>query len=378
MAARKRSLPRISTVLGVAGVAAAGLLSTACASTAATASAAATGVNVTAARAHVPAWRDLVTVKNVNKNDFSSAFTTVVATGRTSGWAFLSAGPDAYQRTGATPWQKVPLPDKNGNVTAAAASSPSSVWASYVTGHGSQLDHWTGTQWKAVKTFPGRVSALSVLGNDDVWAFGGLNEANGQGVWHYNGHTWTLQSRTVQGASAVSDKNVWAFAGQRISHYDGQKWTTVDVAKLLPPKPPYGSRATSSVTSVTALSATDVYALGVGVDQPMGGPLVVLHYNGHSWGKVASGNFTAGGGELAADGKGGVWIAAAGTDGNPDLLHYSAGKLIQAEAALPTAPHEYTQVRWISNIPGTAEELAGGNESVPGSSTSASVILEYS
>jgi len=378
MAVKKLSRPRVSGLLGVAGVAAAGLLSTACAGTAtnATSPASATKAvaNVTPARAHTPAWRDVVTVNNGTSQ---TGFETVLATGKTTGWAFLPSGSYAYQRTGPASWKKVALPGKNGNVSAAAASSPSNVWISYYTSHGSQLDRWTGSRWQAVKTLPGAVNGLEVLGTSDVWAFGGVNADTG-GIWHYNGRSWTLVSRTLRGGSAVSDKNVWAFAGQTIAHYDGKTWTSTNVAKLLPPKPPYGSVGVSQVHGVTALSAKDVYAVGVGVDQPMGGPLVLLHYNGRSWSKVAGGDFTGGTQQIASDGKGGVWIAAAGTDRNPDLLHYSAGKLIQAETTLPGAPRKYTEVFSVSRIPGTAGELAAGTESVPGAATSASVILEYS
>ncbi len=41
------------------------------------------------------------------------------------------------------------------------------------------------------------------------------------------------------------------------------------------------------VSGIYAQSAHSVYAIGNGNDEDDAGPTVVLHYNGHSWGKVA-------------------------------------------------------------------------------------------
>ena len=71
-------------------------------------------------------------------------FDAVVATGRTAGWAFRSDSTVAYERVGATAWKQVAFPGGTGTVAAAAATSPSSVWAAYNSTSGGQLDHWNG------------------------------------------------------------------------------------------------------------------------------------------------------------------------------------------------------------------------------------------
>lgn len=362
----KRCLPMIVLGTRAGALVAAALL---------TAAGAATHASAASAPAHTPAWHDILTVPN---GTALKAFSVVVATGKTTGWAFLSTGPVAYERTGATTWKKVPFPGKGGSVAAAGASSPSNVWAAYFTAHGSQVDHWTGAKWQAAKTFPGYISGFSVLGPDDVWAFGGLSPDTGQGVWHFNGRTWTQVAKTLDGGSALSGKNVWAYSGTKIAHFNGTKWSAASVAKLLPPpKPTGGFPGNPYLTGIVALSPSDVYAIGAGIDLPHGGPVVLLHYDGHAWSRAAAGDFTSFSGQrLIPDGKGGLWIPAGGLDGNPLLLHYFAGKLTRV--TLPVPANEFTAVNSISRIPGTAGELAGGVHSVNGSETSQSVIIQYS
>ena len=68
----------------------------------------------------------------------------------------------------------------------------------------------------------GSLTALSVLGPDDVWAFGGTGSTGTDGVFHFNGRTWTEVSVTLEGGSALSNHNVWAFNGTEVEHYNGR------------------------------------------------------------------------------------------------------------------------------------------------------------
>lgn len=88
---------------------------------------------------------------------------------------------------------------------------------------------------------------------------------------------------------------------------------------------------------------------------------MILHYNGHSWAKVAEGSFGVGTSrlqQLTSDGHGGLWIPmrAAGSE-RSYLVHYAAGRL--TAAALPTGPRKIN-VESIAHISGTAQLLAGG------------------
>ena len=192
-------LSRLSLVLGASGVLVAGM---------ATAAYAATTAN--AAVAHTPTWHTILSVPDGKTP--SNTVKTVVATGRTSGWAFLSSSPVAYERIASTAWKKVRLPEKGGAVSVAQASSPNNVWAAYHTATGTHLDRWNGRKWTTVKSFGGQINGISVLSPSDVWVFGVLTKSNG-GVFHFNGRTWTQVSSIEQGGYAINDRNVWAFAG---------------------------------------------------------------------------------------------------------------------------------------------------------------------
>jgi hypothetical protein len=346
----RHKLSRISMALGLSGMLAVGSAATASAATA-------------------PTWNQLLSVKNnpVTSPFDSSAvtFDAVVATGATTGWAFRSDRTVAYERTGAASWKQVAFPGGTGTVEAAAASSPSNVWAAYDFAGGSQINHWNGHSWSVVKTFPGYVNGLSALGAADVWVYGGV-DTNDAGIWHYHGGTWTEVSSTLQGGSALSDQDVWAYTGATIEHFNGRDWSATNVANLLPANP------SSRVAGIVAVSPEDVYATGFG---PHGAPLVVLHYDGSAWTKVASGSFQ-GGERLASDGHGGLWVLA--VNGNQEVLHYTGGNLTVVN--IPSATSQPVEPSSISLIPGTGGLLVGGYQYVTTSPsyTSNSLVLQYS
>jgi hypothetical protein len=337
----KHKLSRISMVLSTSGLIAAGLASSAYAAT--------------PASAQTPSWH---TVLSVPTNQFE----TVIATGRTSAWAF--EGGSAYERTGAT-WRTVAFPGNGGEVNVAGASSPSNVWVAYETGSGKPtvLYRWDGTNWLGAGSFyQGGVTAISVLGPRDVWVFG-------NGTYHFDGSSWTELSATAEGGSATSDNNVWEFTGQEMTHYNGQKWTTTNLASLLPA--PLAGHPASSLSEVLALAPNNVYATGEGNTTPRGGPGVVLHYDGRSWTRVAEGDgFIAVGGNLASDGNGGLWIAAQDFPARyPSLFHYSGGQLTAVNLGATSLS--------VSLIPGTTEALSGGWQAT-GGGQSVGVVQQYS
>ena len=96
------------------------------------------------------------------------------------------------------------------------------------------------------------------------------------------------------------------------------------------------------MTGIYEQSRHSVYAIANGRQQDEGGPLVILHWNGSVWSKVAGGNFGFGTlQQLASDGHGGLWLPMPGAGGQKSyLLHYSGGHLTQA--ALPGGPNKIT------------------------------------
>lgn len=333
-----------------------------------------------------PHWHIVKTVKtNANAN-----FTAVVATGKTTGWAFdgfaSPGGESAWERAGNV-WKKVPFPGKSTEAVAvAAATSPSDVWAfgDDISGTASRVLKWTGTKWAVVKTFGGDIYGATVLGSKDVWVFGeipGFNPAIG--VWHYNGKTWSRIGKGIGGGSALNDHDVWGFTATNIEQWNGHKWTATSVKSLLPPRQ-RGGLNDPQVVGILARADNNVYAIGSSNTQDDGGPVVVLHYNGHKWSKVAQGEFGYGPFGVAGqsqtfsyDGNGGLWLAMNGPVGGTSfLVHYAGGKL--TKAAVPGNPANLT-ISSVARIPGTKQQLAGGfTHPAFNRTATAAVILQYS
>jgi hypothetical protein len=321
----------------------------------------------------------------VKKADVNGDFTAVAATGKTSAWAFdgqgFTAPPTAWRLSGKT-WTKVTFPSESSEeVVTAGASSPSDVWAfTDILDLGSRVLHWNGVKWSVVKTFADQIGGASVVAGNDVWVFGipTAPSAPTLGVWHYNGHTWTQVSKNLEGGSALSATDVWAYRGTAVDHWNGHKWTSTSVKSLLPPVIP-GPLNDPSVVGILALSATNVYAIGNGNAQDEGGPLVVLHFNGSKWSKAAQGGFGFGPGpQFSSDGSGGLWIPMDGpAEGTSYLVHYTAGKLVKA--TLPVGAPTIT-IGSVARVPGSTQQLAGGFTHAAGNrgTNVVAVLLQYS
>jgi hypothetical protein len=322
------------------------------------------GAGIASAATPAAGWHIIKSVKTGTTGDFG----TVVATGKTTGWAFdqTASGPVAWARTGTSTWKTVAFPAKSDETIASAvAASPSDVWAFADTSTASRALHWNGHTWSVMKTFAAPVANASIAAANDLWVFGNGYAPN-LGVWHYDGRTWTRVSTNLTGGSALSASDVWGFSGTNVDHWNGHKWTSTSVKNLLPPV--QANLNDPGVYSVLALSADNVYAVGNGRQEDAGGPIVVLHYNGHTWTRVADGannDYDAGygGSQLATDGSGGLWIPTWGEGGTESyLLHYSNGKLTAAKLPVNAGSIE---VQSVSHVPGTSETLTGGFTHTP-------------
>jgi hypothetical protein len=113
--------------------------------------------------------------------------------------------------------------------------------------------------------------------------------------------------------SALNDHDVWGFTASSVEHWNGSTWMATSVNRLLPPKDPHGLND-PKVVGILALSDSNVYAIGNGNRQDEGGPVVVLHFNGHKWSKLATGEFGFGPDfqQFSSDGSGGLWLAMEG------------------------------------------------------------------
>jgi len=129
----------------------------------------------------------------------------------------------------------------------------------------------------------------------------------------------------LEGGSGRSARDVWAFGGTDVAHWNGSAWSRTSVARLLPAAQK-SHLNDPAVTGVFEQSADSVYATGNGNQQDDGGPVVLLHWNGHRWSKVAGGLFGFGvqpAQPIVSDGHGGLWIPTPGrcwstrADGGP-------------------------------------------------------------
>jgi hypothetical protein len=377
----RRAAAAGAVLIAATGLAATGLAVTGLAATGAASSPALAATR--AAQPMIPAWR---IVKQVHSGP-DSGFSLVIAAGENGGWAFNrgsgTSGPTAWRRSGSNPssWTQVPFPGKSDEfVVAARAISASDVWVFTASLNQSRVLRWDGRTWTVKRTFTREIAGATVISPDDIWVFGQpFFPGPGLGAWHYDGRTWTrvASGHDLEGGSALSANNVWAFDGTDVAHWNGSTWSRTSVARLLPAKLQLND---PMLTGILALSSHNVYAIANGFLQDEGGPMAILHWNGYRWSRVAGGSFGFGGlpvQQMSSDGHGGLWLPMPGTSSEKSyLLHYSGGHL--TAATLPGGPFR-TTVDTVALIPGTGSALAGGTTHAygnPGANDTA-VLLQY-
>ena len=197
-------------------------------------------------------------------------------------------------------WARVPSPNPAhlgfNALTSVSALSASDAWAAGSTDAGTLIVHWDGTSWRQVPS-PGRSSVdvlngVSALSPSDTWATG--STATGTLALHWNGTGWTkvpshgpasASSSFLNSVSAVSHADAWAAgyystssneAKTLVLHWNGAAWTVV-----ASPNP--GGTTGTFLSGVSAVSASDVWAVGLTSPFGSGGMTVILHWNGSRW-----------------------------------------------------------------------------------------------
>jgi hypothetical protein len=324
------------------------------------------GVANAATTQAAPSWQA------VGRPGYSGTVTAVTGVrhdGKTAEFAFVSsvgaqaaALPFMFSRGDSEQWAHgaVPFTKPGDDIVAAAALSPTDVLVFIRTDGGGEVLRRRGQQWSLVKTFAGQVTGASVLADNDVWVSGAAPApAPGTvplGVWHYDGHAWTKLASGLTGVSATSATNAWAYNGATVEHYNGKRWTAASLAALLPAK---NAETDPGLAAVVATANGTAYAIGTAGGMIAG--VQVLRYNGRTWSKAAPYGYQSGlgGGRVSGDGHGGLWIPV-GYHGRAIMVHYVNGSHKLTASALPQATIPYTIIASIAQIPGTAEELAGG------------------
>jgi hypothetical protein len=191
--------------------------------------------------------------------------------------------------------------------------SACNVWVAGVTGDRHTLiEHWTGgSTWTVVPSpSPGAglnfLTSINGISPNDIWAVGTDSNADGSAeqslILHWNGTRWLQTPSPSPGTFTqltavheISASDAWAVGTYTTDtgtatltlHWDGTSWT-----QKPSPNPGPGPGANSELTSVTATSGGDVWAVGdfISNTQNVAVSTLVLHWDGTSWKQAASPN----------------------------------------------------------------------------------------
>ena len=209
--------------------------------------------------------------------------------------AYAAASP-TWQRC--TTWNRVPSPNvgtKNNILNGIAAISTKDAWAVGYYGSGrialTLIEHWNGKSWNVVASPNAKGSVynelvgIAALSAKNIWAVGYYTTSNNQYplIEHWNGKSWSIvsspapSSTSLRVISAISATDIWAVGSGLIEHWNGKSWSIV-------PNP--GSNG--GFSAIAAISSNSVWAVGVRPG-PQGGALTLIeHWNGKNWSVVKS------------------------------------------------------------------------------------------
>lgn len=336
-------------------------------------------------------WRVITTI-GPNNTDLTSVVAFRHGVAPWLGGEVLDAKPDFYAavyRLGSGSLKQVPLTTQLGTgVNGLSATSPTNVWASLEGVPGGQVDRKSGGGWHAysfaISSDDILMAPVVTTGPKSTWA---LDEDFTTGIaygYHFNGSKWRRQvlpaapdaNGSVGYVSASSGRNIWALTFVKNKwaslRYNGSKWQVIPFPRKLAP-----AGTTLGARQILALSAKNVYAT-MGTETKTGlGPLVLLHWNGSRWSKVAgklpSDSLT---GPIASDGNGGVWLAAGRrASAVPVILHFSRGRWSTFKE--PTFSGKGVAIADLTLIPGTRSVI--GTAIIPGlgESTDGTAVIKY-
>jgi hypothetical protein len=264
---------------------------------------------------------DWVIVPSPNQSTRSHELKSVAAVSSTDVWAVGFYTPESLfitqtlaEHWDGTQWSVVPSPNQgtdSNSLTSVAVVSSSDVWAVgyyFSAGYQTLAEHWDGTQWSVVPipnggTGDNQLNSVAVVSSTDVWAVGFYN-SQPRGpfqalVEHWDGTQWIVVPGPHPGntydflssVAVVSSTDVWAVGLYNnesgveqtlVEHWDGTSWSVV-------PSPNPGTIG-NYLNSVGVVSSTDVWAVGVYLDDPLIEQTLVEHWDGTSWSVVPSPN----------------------------------------------------------------------------------------
>lgn len=302
-----------------------------------------------------------------------------------AGGASPATKPSLHHLTGRT-WHTVSLPGSPGTFVAnLSATSATNVWAALA--NEPLVAHLTSGGWVtksfAVGTDQVATDNIVTIGPKNTWVFAYDFATKSPFAEHFNGSTWTRSPLPAlvdcdcqaHAVSASGTDNIWAWvfdskiSGFATMRWNGRKW---QVIKLPANVVPAGQKV--GALQMLAESSTDVWATA---DNTMStGAIVLLHWNGHAWGKIG-GKLPKGqlAGPIAADGSGGLWLIGRTPTFSQFILHYADGRW--ARSAMPTDSAGVVMINALRLIGGTKTVLGAGNLSPNFGGDSGAVVIEF-
>jgi hypothetical protein len=371
-----------------------------------------------------PAWVITPTVNpSAQKVAFSNVLNAVNARTSTDAWAvgnFLGPNDDDGQvmlaeHWNGTAWSQVPTPnvvrfdEKLNAVSAAAANDAWAVGSTNRTGfaHTDPLAaHWDGTSWTIVPTPATTGGSKSILfgvanlGGGNAWAVG-RSEANRALVEHWNGSAWTIiptpdpaapagttfTGSTLTAVSARSATDIWAVGNFSAAkgtnsnsftltmHWNGSAWTIVPS-----PNPAIATPAgvQQSLSGVVEISPNDAWAVGNTSDITgfQGAKPIAMHWNGTAWSLTTIPGL-GGGGTLAsvtASSPTSVW-AAGSPGGTTSVLHWNGTSW--SPETTPVGADGQPLLNSISAVRGSATEVWAAGITLPSGGGYHTVALHH-
>jgi hypothetical protein len=245
-------------------------------------------------------------------------------------WAvgsYASSGPfrTLTERWNGSAWSFVRSADigtGDDDLYGVAAISPTDVWAvgffnaQPTSTPGTLIEHWNGQKWSVVPSpSPGQLSNLfgvKAVSANDIWVAGFFynNAGNSQGlIEHWDGRKWSvvpgpspgLTNNELHTLAVVSAKEVWVGGAQSndqgntyqtlIERWNGKTWNVV-------PSPSPGSPY-NDLQGVTAISASDVWAVGKYSGNTFVDQTLAEHWDGKNWKVVPTRDIGPAGNDLS-------------------------------------------------------------------------------
>ncbi len=277
-----------------------------------------------------------------SRNIFGNTFNAVTAISASDVWAVgyqndnnLNESRTLIEHFNGTSWATVASPNpgstancmnsNTGNVlNGVAGTSTSDVWAvgfsfTCSTDLKPMVLHWDGTSWKVVTTPAlntndnAALNSVVAIAPNNVYAAGYQPATNGAVqtlIEHWDGSTWTVvpspnansTGNVLTSISATSATDIWAVGDQVAPsievrtlalHFDGNIWSVVPT-----PNPVSGSFLDQNVLmSVTAVAPNDVTAVGF-TSANLTQLTMVQHWDGTRWRVIPSPNKSTAAGTL--------------------------------------------------------------------------------